>query len=40
MQIILFLWEPQGKKGRPGDDGSPGVKGQKVKVVFNQLSYL
>lgn len=29
--LMLPPWlYPQGKKGRPGEDGSPGIKGQKV----------
>lgn len=24
----------QGKKGRPGEDGSPGLKGQKVLALY------
>ncbi len=34
-ELTLLLWAPQGKKGRPGEDGSPGPKGQEVKVILN-----
>ncbi len=30
----FLLFSPQGKKGRPGEDGTPGAKGQKVSICF------
>lgn len=34
MPVILDLLTLQGKKGRPGEDGSPGLKGQKVLALY------